>query len=85
MAVAKKWITLDRLRTHYGFNGATFDNDETEPPHGPFYGLNDAVSLLEDGDKWDQLAEAGKNHCPQLGAGEIEAELQKELEAPGGE
>lgn len=81
LAVVKKWITLDQLRSHYGLDGETFDYDKTETLRSPFYELCDAVSLLEDGDKWDQLVEASNSHRLQLEAGEIEAVLQEDLGA----
>lgn len=81
LAVAKKWITLEELIAHYDLDATCTGYDEKTLPPGPFYELTTAMSLLADGDKWDELIAASENHPLQLAAGEIEEVLQRKLEA----
>ena len=81
LAVANEWITLEQLVAHYDLDAMQAEYDEETPPPGPFYELTEAMLLLADDEKWNELVAASENHRSQIEAGEIEEALQKKLEA----
>lgn len=81
LAVANEWITLEQLIAHYDLDATHAGYDEETPPPGPFYELTEAMSLLADGEKWDELVAASENHRLLIKAGKVEEALQRKLEA----
>ena len=56
LAVAANWLSLEELLGHYGLSDSVADSRlESDPPPGPFLGMDGAPSLI--GREWDQLVE----------------------------
>ena len=83
LAVAHGWIALDALVNHYDLDSEHIESlkDPENIVTQPFYSLRDALSLLEDGDKWSAMVASSNDHKLQLEAGKIELELQKRFAA----
>lgn len=84
LAVVKGWTSLERVVDHYELNDGHDGRpryDENEPPPGPFYELQEALSLLADGEKWADLVAASRDHRLQLEAGVVEELLQARVGA----
>ena len=82
LAVVNRWIDLDSLIQHYDLDGsrsATF-KDPVNMIAPPYYVLNDALKLLGEPQKWDDLTRSSKDYVMYMKAGNIEQDLQLRLE-----
>ena len=81
LAVMKGWISMEEWLQHYQLSGDPVKYDTGTPPPGPYYELAEAISLLKDRDKWDELIAISSNHNLQLEAGSVAESLQREFES----
>lgn len=80
--MANQWISLESLVNHYDLDGVkngSFD-DQDNMAAQPYYELSDALLILKDKEKWQQIVENSVDHKFQLMAGEIEQSLQVKLQ-----
>lgn len=81
LAVMKGWVSMDEWLRHYQLAGDPVQYDAETPPPGPYYELAEAISLLKDGAKWNELIAISSIHSLQLEAGSVAESLQREFEA----
>lgn len=81
LAVMKGWVSMDEWLRHYELTGDPVNYDKETPPPGPYYELVEAIVLLKDSDKWNELLAISSNHDPQLEAGSVAESLQTEFES----
>ena len=83
LAVSQGWIAFEDLVEHYDLDGErseSFKDSETMVAR-PFYELVDAMSLLEDKEKWVELVRCVKDEDVHAKAGEIAQKLQERFAA----
>ena len=80
VAVVLGWVTLQRLIAHY-WPADVDPNYETEAPAGPFFQFDEASTLHQMRERWDELTEFSESRELQLKAGDVERQLQERLAA----
>ena len=82
LAIANHWIDLDSLIEHYDLDGSrsTSFKDPMKMVAPPYYVLADALKLLEEPQKWDDLVRSSKDYVIYMKAGNIEQDLQLRLD-----